>query len=249
MGRAAVGEICRSADRDGESALQGFLASMVWGYGRVGYGPYRVSRVLDGTPDAPDRLREVAERAREQGGPAAFEWLAKNRLPGLGVAFATKYLFFCAAAGEGPPALILDRLVRDWMAKHADWRLSLAWSVRDYRAYVETLLAWGADLGVRATDLEMLIFVEQASLDPISQWGSSGPLSTPAASGLSNGDEAAVLDALEEAADAFAALPEGGSPEDADDFNRGLRQLRRIVLARRMPLDQDARTEEAPTTS
>jgi hypothetical protein len=41
-----------------------------------------------------------------------------------------------------------------------------------------------------------------------------------------------VLAALAEAADAFEALSGDVSPEDAEDFERGLRALRRIVIAR-----------------
>jgi hypothetical protein len=40
-----------------------------------------------------------------------------------------------------------------------------------------------------------------------------------------------ILEAFDDAGDAFAALP-GTSTADVDDFERGLRQLRRTVLAR-----------------
>ena len=119
ISRADVIDACREAHLGSEAAVRGFLAAMIWGYGKVGYGPYRTARVLSDTAGAAASLAEVARVARDEGGPAAFVWLAKHRLRGLGVAFATKYLFFCAAAGDGPPALVLDRLVRGWLARNA----------------------------------------------------------------------------------------------------------------------------------
>jgi hypothetical protein len=41
------------------------------------------------------------------------------------------------------------------------------------------------------------------------------------------------LEALDDAADAFATLPLSATTADGADFDRAVRQLRRIVLARR----------------
>ena len=35
------------ANRDPDTIVRLFLASMVWGYGEVGYGPYRTQKMLD----------------------------------------------------------------------------------------------------------------------------------------------------------------------------------------------------------
>jgi hypothetical protein len=84
---------------------------MVWGHGPVGYGAYRAARVLRENPEAPATLRTVAQLVRRDGGAQAFAWLKKHRLRFLGVAFATKYLYFCSGP-EAPPALILDWVYR-----------------------------------------------------------------------------------------------------------------------------------------
>ena len=42
-----------------ESAVRAFLLAMIWGYGPVGYGPFRTRRVLE-SHDAPARLLEIA---------------------------------------------------------------------------------------------------------------------------------------------------------------------------------------------
>jgi len=237
IGRADAIAACREAPDGPEAAVRGFLAAMIWGYGKVGYGPYRTAHVLSDTAGAAATLAEVAGVARDEGGPAAFERLADNHLLGLGVAFATKYLFFCAAAGDGPPALVLDRLVRGWLARNAGWSLRLDWRVGAYREYVETVTSWASELGCDAVDLEFLMFAAAASSDSTSQWAEPsfatvGETPLAAASSLT-AEEVAVLEALDDAADTFAALPVSAIAADDDDFDLGVRQLRRIVLARR----------------
>lgn len=237
INRADVIGACLEAHIGPEAAVRGFLAAMIWGYGKVGYGPYRTARVLGETAGAADTLAEVARVALEDGGPAAFGWFAHNRLRGLGVAFATKYLFFCAAAGDAGPALVLDRLVRGWLARNAGWSLRLDWRVADYRDYVETVTAWASELGCGVSEAEYLMFAAAASSDATSQWSepafARADEASPTSAPLLTPDESAVLEALDDAADAFAALPVSAIAADGDDFDQAVRQLRRIVLARR----------------
>ncbi len=88
--RAHVLEISRNTAKSDRDAERAFLAAMVWGHGRVGYGAYRTARVLSENEEAARRLREVAAVAKKDGGVSAFRCLAQNRLDGLGVAFGTK---------------------------------------------------------------------------------------------------------------------------------------------------------------
>lgn len=235
INRDDVTRLCRSAG-DGETdALQGFIAAMVWGYGPVGYGPFRTARVLRENGAAASTLAEAARRARSDGGVAAFEWLAGHRLHRLGVAFATKYLFFCAHGSASSPAPILDRLVRGWLAGNAALPLRLDWSKQDYRTYVDTLCGWGHILGLEPADVELLVFTLAAAGEPGSAWQQTLVLPQAGPSLRSRGDTAAdgqeVLDALDLVADGFASLDWSPSDPDAEDFERGLRQLRRIILA------------------
>lgn len=48
-------------------------------------------------------------------------------------------------------------------------------------------------------------------------------------------EEQAVLDALDDAEEAFDALPPTADPTEEEDSHYALRQLRRIVLARPRP--------------
>lgn len=74
-----------------------FIAAMVWGYGRVGYGPSRVERIM-AQPGFEEQLADVTRITLEQGGPAAFEHIRQQRKSGagclkhLGAAFGTMYL-------------------------------------------------------------------------------------------------------------------------------------------------------------
>src|SRR5699024_4239650 len=82
---------------DEQAVVTAFLASMIWGYGTTGYGPYRTARVLTSNPCAIAHLTETAERAQASadGGIDAFDHIAESRkntqyLKYLGPAFGTK---------------------------------------------------------------------------------------------------------------------------------------------------------------
>ena len=182
LDRSGVTAEAAEAAGSPHGALRAFLAAMVWGYGRVGYGPFRTARVLADNPQATDIVMRIADRTRRDGGPAAFEQLTRNRLAGLGVAFATKYLCFCSVG---------------------------------YRSQVEYLMFAGA------------VSVEAAG----SQWadpaakGQDLPMTSTASPPPDvRAEQVAVLEALDEAEEAFAVLPQSGDPHDAEDFERGLRQ-------------------------
>jgi hypothetical protein len=237
IARPDVAARAEDADRSPDAATESFLAAMVWGYGRVGYGPFRTAQVLAVNPQVAPTLLEVARRTKRDGGPAGFEYLSRNRLHGLGVAFATKYLYYCSVGSTATPALVLDRLVRNWLADNAGWRISLDWRVQAYDQYVRTAASWARELGLQPAEVEYLMFSDQVSTDSLSQWAPATPgggiASPPPAADEQPGHTAgvsAVLEALADAADAFAALPDEADPHAADDFERGLRQLRRIVL-------------------
>ncbi|MEU8166945.1 hypothetical protein [Micromonospora sp. NPDC049004] len=219
LDRDHVAERGRRAGDGEDKAVQAFVTAMVWGYGRVGYGAFRTARVLRENDEAPRILREVALKTRRDGGAEAFEWLKRHRLRYLGVSFATKYLFFCSDA-EAAPALVLDRRVQRWLWQHADCDVSLDWNVEDYRRYLCLVSTWARELKLRPDEVEYLMFADDGSQQVTAQEVSE------------ESDEFAVLDALDEAAATFAALPRDIHPNDVDDFELGVRQLRRIVLAR-----------------
>jgi hypothetical protein len=115
---------------------------MAWGYGRVGYGPFRVRRLLDASPNAGALLQAAARKAAEGRPVRAYACLGDHgtaRLPRLGPAFGTKFLYFCSSAATRP-ALILDRLVARWLRENTDLALNeIRWSVATYTHYLETM--------------------------------------------------------------------------------------------------------------
>lgn len=171
LDREVVRQACQDAGRDPASARRGFLATMAWGYARVGYGPWRTARILRETPNAEGRLVSVARTLAAEGAPAAYRQLADNqRLVWLGPAFGTKYLYFCPQPADGPRALILDRLVADWLGQHTPLRLNpLSWSPRVYDRYLHQLGHWSAALDVEPEHLEELIF-RARSVEVGNQW-------------------------------------------------------------------------------
>jgi hypothetical protein len=175
LDRTAVGQACVHASVSQAEAERSFLAVMAWGYGRVGYGPFRVRRVLDAVSDARIQL-QAAAGAAAQGRPVdAYACLGDHgaaRLPYLGPAFATKFLYFCCSTGRRP-ALILDRLVSRWLRENAGLAFNEArWSVSTYTRYLETMAGWAGELALAADELEVCIFSARTRLGD-SQWAFS----------------------------------------------------------------------------
>lgn len=170
--RPAVRHACLRAAASPADAERAFLAVMAWGYGRVGYGPFRVRRLFDATPDAGVQLQAAASKAADGRPIEAYTCLGDHGLPRLarlGPAFGTKFLYFCSPPCTRP-ALILDRLVARWLRNNTDLALNEArWSVTTYAHYLETMFGWADELAVAADELETCIFSMQAGL-VASQW-------------------------------------------------------------------------------
>jgi hypothetical protein len=172
LSRPVVRRACLGAADSPAAAENAFLAVMAWGYGNVGYGPFRVRRLIDASPGAGAQLQAAASKVADGTPVKAYELLGDtgaSRLVGLGPAFGTKFLYFCSPTGR-PPALILDRLVAAWLRGNTDLSLNeTRWSVWTYERYLETMFAWADELGVAADELEACIFSAQAVLVG-SQW-------------------------------------------------------------------------------
>lgn len=153
LDREVVRLACSDAALDATRVDAAFVTVMAWGYGGVGYGPYRTRTMLAGTPRAGERLTRVARTLHGVGALAAYGALARLDecgLAGLGPAFGTKYLYFCQPLPAATTALILDSLVAAWLRRETELRVKpLGWSVTTYRRYIEHMHDWAASLGVR----------------------------------------------------------------------------------------------------
>lgn len=164
IGREDVRIRARGAAASEAAAVEAFVASMVWGYGGVGYGRWRTRRVLDATPAAPELLRRAAEIQQASGAVEAYRFLANDgRMKFLGPAFATKFLHFVPQHDDGPGALILDAIVSRAIGSFSRISLSAtAWRTRTYERYLALVGGWADDLGIDPVDTEMLLFVSHA---------------------------------------------------------------------------------------
>ena len=174
LDRRAIRTAAATAGDADQGAGGSFIAAMAWGYGRVGYGPFRARRALDSVADAEARLGLVARTVRTEGGPAAYEVMSgPARLTGLGPAFGTKFMYFCPQKPSGPPAIILDRLVASWLNSNVGTAFDpVPWKPETYTRYIQLLVGWAAALGVEADEIEECIFVAAASATP-GQWSSN----------------------------------------------------------------------------
>lgn len=181
---------------DEESAVHAFLIAMIWGYGPVGYGPFRSRRVLE-SANAPARLLEVADIAQSRGGLEAFEHIVNQRqqergyLKFLGPAFGTKYLYFLTAAVQTvDPTPVMDAVVTRWFRKNVtDVSITVFdWRSESYSAFLAHLREWSQSLveqGAMPLDLgevEYLIFAAGANFEKSEEWSEEwdnevGPLS------------------------------------------------------------------------
>lgn len=151
--------------------VSSFVVTQIWGYGTRGYGPARVRAVLD---EAGERARPgLAEAVRRLGAGTpedGLEVLAgqEHRLKGLGMSFATKFLFFMDPHRR---ALVLDDFIAGWLKDNAGLRLTLhPLSKRHYGRYLEVMHAWSGALGLEPATLEEVLFAEAANSRPRSDW-------------------------------------------------------------------------------
>jgi hypothetical protein len=171
LDRSSLQKVGTSAADDPVSAEFAFIAVMAWGFGNVGYGPFRTKRILTETPGAADRLRSVAEAVARNGAIAGYHRLATDcRLRYLGPAFGTKFLYFTQPTDRRPRALILDAFVSRWLGRETSRNFDVAaWSESTYAQYLDLIHGWAAKLGCEPDLLEYSMF-QQIANERGSQW-------------------------------------------------------------------------------
>ncbi|HEY4099049.1 MAG TPA: hypothetical protein VGM33_26215 [Baekduia sp.] len=147
--------------------LGAFVVSQVWGYGRSGYGPFRVRRILD-QPEADLHVRASYDELCDDGPVAGFAaFSGEHRLRGLGPAFFTKFMYL---ADPSRRALVLDEYVLTWLRERAEVKLSRNPRPADYERYLQIVGGWAAELDVPDEAVERLIFTAEAMTRPRSTW-------------------------------------------------------------------------------
>jgi len=138
-----------------------FVVSMIWGYGDLGYGSYRVKKMFS-TPGFNEKIQQSFDLARAGNSLEAYIFLSKNKVQQLGPAFGSKWLSF--ASSNEQPAPIYDSFISLWIKKYATKEFgsvatsSEVWNKKTYGAYLEWMNLNSRALEVKADDLELVIF-------------------------------------------------------------------------------------------
>jgi hypothetical protein len=158
LSRSDVRLVC---DHKKFTVSEKFVTAMIWGYGDLGYGSYRVKRMFS-TPGFIEKIHQSFDLARSGKTLEAYDFLGRNKIQQLGPAFATKWLSFVSPQDQ--PAPIYDSFISLWIKKFASKEFSKVstssevWSKKTYGAYLEWMTVSAVSLGVKADDLELVIF-------------------------------------------------------------------------------------------
>lgn len=156
--RITVRKICNSKKY---SVLQKFLAVMVWGYGDRGYGPYRVTQMLN-QPHAESVLAQVYEFSQSGYPLEAYDFLRNNRIRILGPSYGSKFITFCTPRDVGAP--IYDSLISFWVKAFAEEEFSGVptssenWNLRTYTRYWYWIKEHSDQLDCFPDEVELALF-------------------------------------------------------------------------------------------
>lgn len=143
-----------------------FTLVMIWGYGKVGTGPWRVAQMI-ASPGFPQILCRVGEECYRGLFLKAYGTLIAN-IKRLGPAFASKYLyFFCRNINAQVKPLIFDSVVVrtlrtfDWPSGNIDYIANGNNPRKQPHAYGQYLMllhGWAHALGCRPDQVEYFLW-------------------------------------------------------------------------------------------
>jgi hypothetical protein len=159
-----------------DHAVDLLVASMVWGFGSIGYGPARTAEMLrEGAHKHAPAIVDEVRRLGASAFPSLFKPNGRGQIRGLGVAMGTKLLHFAGKGDvkEKPLPLVYDiwvyeglrRLPRSEQPTHSDSTRAMphprGWvATAAYVAYCR----WAADIASRHScapeDVEWALFAQ-----------------------------------------------------------------------------------------
>lgn len=166
IARSHLADFARQAIAQPVAARQLFVATMVWGFGSVGYGPFRTRRMLaslEGTRLLESTVELVATGRIEQ----AYRLFQVDR---CGPAFFTKFFYAIGlGAGVRPLPLILDSRVADALrailpqvgdnpSHYVRGERAVQRYPAGYVRFVGLLNGWASELGCRPDAIEHFLF-------------------------------------------------------------------------------------------
>lgn len=149
------------------SPIEKFTATMIWGYGDVGYGSYRVKKMFNSL-DFVRKIENSFSMCQSNEPLTAYSYLSKNRIEQLGPAFGTKWIAFVTPPDT--PAPIYDSLIGGWFSTFAtkDFEgVSLnpeVWSLKTYSSYFLWMKTVADEHAIKCDDLEFVLFQEANKL-------------------------------------------------------------------------------------
>ena len=159
LDRTTVRSVCATAVMSEDAAKDAFLAAMAWGYGEVGYGPWRVKKAFQ-DPDAGKKLLAVAETLKEGGPVAAYTVMSgASRLHRIGPAFGSKFLYFADPRYRSSPRSFSTDLLPSGCAKTPPFsRIPCLGLPRPTRRTEDHMHEWATALGAQPEALELAMF-------------------------------------------------------------------------------------------
>lgn len=160
-------DVFRLADEDvtDANALQLLYLSLAWGLGtRASRLAPRLTALARNIDRAPGLLREAWTATRSGQTPkTCYEILltpkGQPRIPWLGAAFATKFLYFASGSDLIPQNLILDAVVARNLRESA-WAASptYGWWSDTYANYCDLMTRWANEANATPDQIEMMLF-------------------------------------------------------------------------------------------
>lgn len=169
ISRSEIANLANPVSAKNESARKVFLATMLWGYGIVGYGAYRTSIMLS-DKNSRNIIGESFDLVSTGKYIAAYKIFS---LPMCGSAFFTKYFYFVGLGNKTTPLpLILDSVVANSLVelgidisqlakvtKNSDGKISSVGKYVDgYFEYVEMINSWASEINCRPDSIEKWLF-------------------------------------------------------------------------------------------
>jgi len=143
-----------------------FLATMMWGFGKRGFGPYRTDRMLR-TPLSASILQQTVTNIMNGKIITAYHGLLLDR---CGPVFSTKFLYFVGLGAKSDPLpVVLDTRVAQSLdllnlnlASFGCHKLKngirVGRSPAGYVKYVNLINAWARQIGCRTDAIELFLF-------------------------------------------------------------------------------------------
>jgi hypothetical protein len=156
--RQTVRDVCKSQKY---GIREKFLAAMIWGYGNRGYGPYRVTQMLNQS-NSEEILINVYELCKSGEPKEAYQFLKSNRIRILGPSYGSKFINFCTPREIGAP--IYDSLISTWIDSYAKEEFaglstrSESWNSKTYNRYWDWVKIHSDSLNCFADQIELVLF-------------------------------------------------------------------------------------------